>query len=180
MNEPAPCTDMTSHADDVRSSGAGGHRGDADRRELVAGRPRSTTTAGLTPRTVELGGSPTGSVANPAIRVLVWDSLVYLIPLSVKWDPLSSSTVSAKRTRCCCRWDPHLALNPIAPRRRLMREVLVDTLAGECVWSRRVIGEPADVPAICTPVANPTVSFCATRSWSSLRVARPKSVERVN
>jgi hypothetical protein len=69
---------------------------------------------------------------NPAIRVLVWDSLVYLIPLSVKWDPLSSSTVSAKSTRCCCRWDPHLALSPIAPRRRLMREVLVDTLAGEC------------------------------------------------
>jgi hypothetical protein len=49
--------------------------------------PRSTTTAGLTPRTVEPGGSPTGSGANPAIRVLVWDSLVYLIPLSVKWDP---------------------------------------------------------------------------------------------
>ena len=37
---------------------------------------------------------------------MVWDSLAYLIPLSLKWEPLFSSTVSAKRTRCCCRWDP--------------------------------------------------------------------------
>jgi hypothetical protein len=105
-DEPLPCGPVT-----LTTSARRGNADIARRRRparAVAGdrRLRSTTTAGLTPRTVEPGGSPTGSGTNPAIRVLVRDPLVYLIPLSLKRDPLSSSTVSAKRTRRCRRWDP--------------------------------------------------------------------------